>query len=1542
MIAARAEVNGRQKAAEAVGLVAGLSQGTVDEARIVDEGADGGRPDDFTDQASPQRKNCAVGVAARLSQRYPRFRRGLCATFASTLNSPREGLPARMLFEAANSSAEFAALDQIYRKLKAMPDGSSAIMVFRWTDSAPGEPGHAVLVEKDGDEIYVYDPHAERRSGWPPAWHNKVALTAVGYLDHTGEAVKPLHDPSVDAAGHIRDLDLAAQAAYRRQDPTLPVDTRRVDTRYADPLGDVVDGLNQQQIDDWARDLSGEYGPYRVVFKGTTPYPDRVQLRGEIFDGTRRIGRIERVFLRDKDGNLVARDEWVEVGHGFRNEGFYKALSSELDSYYARCGVHRTEVLTEEKGAYTAARRGFTWHPDTAQRRMSLISIKASASRLSRRVSEEGQTVLANYMGRLDLDPEDPRFPEPIELAGLHTDAEPDLGRQLLEGTEVAYVKYHRSVAAADKIGLAAGHRDESGGPDEEGGDALSQERQAYRALGPAEREANPDHADRLGGAVDSGNPELVDQLGKDLSGIYGPYRVEMTGTIHVGTAGIRLRNEVVLSGKIFKGGIEIGSLTRVFYRDARKCLVARHEELSFFDEQNWNEEFHHELTSKFDGLLYRRDNVDRIEFDAVRSEARHLEVLEDCTWERATHKRSLASVKRTAARLRRDDNRSAEAKAQIDQLVPRLKRGHPNPPRPAEVLALRTDSEPDLGRQLLRDSTVSIAKYLFPEMAHLPIWDEVRGIVSVSERLIDQWRACKADMWKFEFDSDEGTYTDAIRRVIKFGKIAPKHDASRMVESIAHELGHAAKRPRRAFIWNDLTRKGYIRAGLNDEGEAVWNEIEVAREILARGGPDILRSGDREVAEAYQKLERIYDDCLEAGSTRKAYWKAIRAMGDIYGNFPPGGTTFKNYSEYLGWQYDKMRPWRNPPRAGRSDDPDHPARLDALTRRVDVDGVAADSNSTQPDDPRAAAKAVGTVAGGRDRDYVGAPAGERGDGRGAGGHAGTSLAPSPREELVDGDVPRDESVDSGTPTQPQPQVVSPPRSTTEDYELAAAPVPPGGGRTVFHRHPDGGYVDVVLTGPDGRKVELRLTPGQEYVLGRGDRELLQDVVPGTVSRGHATIWVDENGHVFLRDNGSVNGTFVDGKQMVAETEVRIYDGQRVMLGRAFELGVNFQQQMAEVRLFGPDGPVLQVYRGQYVDVGRDMVPRGSADRETVSGRHVRVGMDEDGRVWIQDLGSTNGTWVNGVGLTRDRPIAYLASGESIHLGQYQTEVHFRAPPVAIDTGPVDLRIGSGPGALQVRLEPGQVVPVGIDQRSPFAAQLRGVRRIDPLHATLGLDNDGRLWIRDHPGSHGVWINGDRIMPGQKVTLNEGDRIAIGPEFTGTAHLGGAEHVEAEEQPLLLRLSGLAGDENAPPLVLARGGWVHIGRDPSWSAMADQLAAHTWVSGRHATIYRDLYGDLWLGDEHSTNGTWVNDVQVHPDQPLRLRPGDRIRLGNWEASAEFVDDHVQQRPLSVPVMLNSSHGDVSLELVRGGEPMLLGRNSPQLPTRLPDKAEISN
>ncbi len=95
-----------------------------------------------------------------------------------------------------------------------------------------------------------------------------------------------------------------------------------------------------------------------------------------------------------------------------------------------------------------------------------------------------------------------------------------------------------------------------------------------------------------------------------------------------------------------------------------------------------------------------------------------------------------------------------------------------------------------------------------------------------------------------------------------------------------------------------------------------------------------------------------------------------------------------------------------------------------------------------------------------------------------------------------------------------------------------------------------------------------------------------------------------------------------------------------------------------------PPGAFIRVMRGFYegleVPVDREwmVIGRGrGADlviaEPTISRSHAAVGYDGDG-FFVQDLGSTNGTRVNG----NREPQMRLASGDQVQLGKLQLQIH--------------------------------------------------------------------------------------------------------------------------------------------------------------------------------------------------------------------------------------------------------------------------------------------
>jgi pSer/pThr/pTyr-binding forkhead associated (FHA) protein len=85
---------------------------------------------------------------------------------------------------------------------------------------------------------------------------------------------------------------------------------------------------------------------------------------------------------------------------------------------------------------------------------------------------------------------------------------------------------------------------------------------------------------------------------------------------------------------------------------------------------------------------------------------------------------------------------------------------------------------------------------------------------------------------------------------------------------------------------------------------------------------------------------------------------------------------------------------------------------------------------------------------------------------------------------------------------------------------------------------------------------------------------------------------------------------------------------------------------LAESDVYALSTTALTVGRGSGNDVP-------IADDEYASSRHARFEPRRDG-VWVEDIGSTNGTFVNGIRLTRERK---LAAGDVVRIGE--TDLRF-------------------------------------------------------------------------------------------------------------------------------------------------------------------------------------------------------------------------------------------------------------------------------------------
>ncbi|MBB6053765.1 FHA domain-containing protein [Armatimonas rosea] len=205
------------------------------------------------------------------------------------------------------------------------------------------------------------------------------------------------------------------------------------------------------------------------------------------------------------------------------------------------------------------------------------------------------------------------------------------------------------------------------------------------------------------------------------------------------------------------------------------------------------------------------------------------------------------------------------------------------------------------------------------------------------------------------------------------------------------------------------------------------------------------------------------------------------------------------------------------------------------------------------------------------------------------------------------------------------------------------------------------------LVEESGRELMLRVG---ESIVGREGADVA--LPHPTISRRHARFIVSGGNYVTLEDLGSTNGTNVAGQPLPAGSQKALTHGQAIQFGSVKltiqiphvaqperrSLGAKdpgrapiaaLSGSVSGARLEGPSGShtlkaaVTTVGR----KVGNDIVI--STD-SFVSGSHAKL-VFENGKYSVIDIGSTNGTRLNGRKLSANVPEA-LASGDTIQFGQ--------------------------------------------------------------------------------------------------------------------------------------------------------------------------------------------------------------------------------------------------------------------------------------------------
>jgi pSer/pThr/pTyr-binding forkhead associated (FHA) protein/NADPH-dependent 2,4-dienoyl-CoA reductase/sulfur reductase-like enzyme len=315
-----------------------------------------------------------------------------------------------------------------------------------------------------------------------------------------------------------------------------------------------------------------------------------------------------------------------------------------------------------------------------------------------------------------------------------------------------------------------------------------------------------------------------------------------------------------------------------------------------------------------------------------------------------------------------------------------------------------------------------------------------------------------------------------------------------------------------------------------------------------------------------------------------------------------------------------------------------------------------------------------------------------------------------------------------------------------------------------------------------------------------------------------------------------------------------------------------------------PDGSIQPLDKENFV-IGRSPESDVILVDERASAEHaeIRRGGEE---IFISDLGSRNGTFVNENLVAMPRPLAH---GDVIRIGSSQLTFFNQVLPPRAHTGPVGLPDEplQHPGGGEVR---GQLL---WGDRSVEIGHAPAKIGRDPIETIVTLDDNSVSWIHAevswHDGDHylrdlgsrnGTFVNGELIAIPRP--LRSGDLIHVGNTDL-TFEAVGSSTAPAPAVPKTSstesKNAGLVG--TARPMLgvwfALRDSGSTLGRDSACEVQLEDLT----VSRRHATL--DQSGGEWvIRDIGSTNGTWVNDERVPPHEVRRVALGDSVRIGRLE------------------------------------------------------------
>jgi pSer/pThr/pTyr-binding forkhead associated (FHA) protein len=192
---------------------------------------------------------------------------------------------------------------------------------------------------------------------------------------------------------------------------------------------------------------------------------------------------------------------------------------------------------------------------------------------------------------------------------------------------------------------------------------------------------------------------------------------------------------------------------------------------------------------------------------------------------------------------------------------------------------------------------------------------------------------------------------------------------------------------------------------------------------------------------------------------------------------------------------------------------------------------------------------------------------------------------------------------------------------------------------------------------------------------------------------------------------------------------------------------------------------------GGLIPIGRYEPPfdeSRSPETARMSRRHARIFVASDS-VYIVDLGSSNGTTVNGAAASKE-PVRLFNNDEVIFAGQFKYTVQIpetvRASSTLVDAAGLQLTLKPKTADLDTIVVRRFSFLVGKNSElfAPYReAHAKELSYLSRRHAHI-FERDGELYIEDLGSTNGTYVNGQRLDEHARQ-ISEGDVVGFGGDF---------------------------------------------------------------------------------------------------------------------------------------------------------------------------------